>query len=288
MNRESADPKIRRLIRGMNGISTFPTIYAKVNELVNNPTTSASELGQVISGDQGLTARILRLVNSAFYGFPSKIDTVSRAVTIIGFKQLRELVLGSSLLTMFKDLGQNISFKMEDFWKHSIACGIASRILAIYAGQENPESHFVAGLLHDIGRLVLLECDCDQYREVFIRAENTGNLIVEGEMDIFGFTHAHVGKELISSWQLPASLSTAIGHHHDPQGGRDSSIHSDIVHISDILIHACEIGCSGEKFVPSLDPEAWKRVGLKKSILEPAFEKIFEQFNDAYAFFTTA
>ncbi|UCG99778.1 MAG: HDOD domain-containing protein [Deltaproteobacteria bacterium] len=285
MNKDSNEYKIRRMIQGIGKISTLPTIFAKVNELLNDPTSSAHDLGKVISGDQGLTARLLRLVNSTFYGFPGKIDTVSHAVTIIGFRRLRELVLGTSVLGMFKGLGDNISFRMEEFWKHSLACGVASKVLAVYRREENPESYFVAGLLHDLGRLVLLESYSEKYREVFTIVQDRNALISEAEMDVFGFTHAEVAKELISFWRLPDSLQGAVGHHHNPQGGPASSSYADMVHISNILVHACKIGSSGERFVPPLSPGAWERVGLKKGILEPAFEKIYEQFEDAFSFF---
>ena len=285
MNKNSNKYKIRDMIEGISSISILPTIFAKVNELLDDPTSSAHDLGRVISGDQGLTVRLLKLVNSIFYGFPGKIDTVSHAVTLIGFRQLRELVLGASVQNMFKGFGDNISFSMEEFWKHSLACGVASRVMAIYRREENPESYFVAGLLHDIGRLVLLEMYSEEYRKVFTIIEDKNALIFEAETDVFGFTHAEVAKELISFWSLPDSLQGAVGHHHSPQAGPGSSSYADMVHISNILVHACRIGSSGERFVPSLSPGAWERIGLKKSILEPAFEKIYEQFEDAFSFF---
>lgn len=288
MNKGSKKYKIRRMVQRIGKVSTFPTIYAKIEELFKDPSTSAYEVGRVISGDQGLTVRLLKLVNSPFYGFPSKIDSVSRAITIIGFKQLRELVFATSIFSMFKDFGNNVLFEMENFWQHGLGCGLTSRVLAIYRREENPESYFAAGLLHDIGRLVLLESYPDQYREVFTIVKDENAMVLEAEKDVFGFTHAAVGKELISAWNLPDSLKAAVGHHHDPQGRRGSSHYADIVHISDILMHACRIGFSGEKFIPPLSPEAWERVGLKKSILEPTFKKIFEQFEDAHSFFVGA
>jgi len=286
MKKESENEhKIRRMIQGVSKISTLPSVFAKVNELLNDPTSSAHDLGKVISGDQGLTARLLKLVNSTFYGFPGKIDTVSHAVTIIGFRQLRERVLGASVQKMVKGLGDNISFKMEEFWKHSLACGVASRVLAIYRREENPESYFVAGLLHDIGRLVFLETYSEKYREVFTIVEDKKALILDAEMDVFGFTHAEVAKELISFWRLPDSLQGAVGRHHNPKEGPGSSRYADMVHISNILVHACMIGSSGERFVPPVSPGAWERIGLKKGILEPAFEKVYEQFEDTFSFF---
>lgn len=284
MNKESTEIEIRRIIKGIKRISSLPTVFARVNELLNDPKSCASDFSKVISEDQALTARLLKLVNSAFYGFPGKIETVSRAVTIIGFRELRELILATSVLSMFTDLGDNVSFSMEDFWKHNLACGIAGRILAIYNRQENPETYFVAGLLHDIGRLVLVESRPEEYREVFVIVREENKLMCEAERDVFGFTHEAVGKELISRWKLPAFVEDAVGFHHDPKGGKKSSSYVDIVHVANILANAGSIGSSGEKFVPRLNPDAWERIGLKKSILERVFEKTYEQFEDAVSF----
>ncbi len=275
---------VRQMIRGIDQLGTLPTIYAHISELVDSPTSSASDVGKVISGDQGFTAKLLRLVNSAFYGFPSRIDTVSHAVTIIGFKQLKALLLATSVMGMFKNMGNDVSLNMEEFWKHSIGCGLGGRVLAIYSAQESPESYFVAGLLHDIGRMVLLDTYQDRYREVFSEVSENNRLVYEAEMDILGFTHETVGEELISSWNLPKTLRTAVGYHHHPNRVKSPGGHADIVHIADILTHAFEIGSSGERFVPPLAPEAWKRVGLPKSIIESILGKIEEQFEETYSF----
>ena len=283
MKRENKSP-VGKIVRSIDKMATLPMIYTSVNELVDSPTSSASDLGRVISADQGFTAGLLKLVNSAFYGFPSRIDTVSRAVTIIGFKQLRELVLATSVMSMFKNMGKGISMNMEEFWKHSIGCGLASRILAIYSGRNNPESYFVAGLLHDIGRMVLLDKCMEAYTEVLSAVNQKDLLLFEAEKDILGFTHADVAGELVALWNLPNTLRSAVGYHHDPNRAKDAALYADIVHISDILTHVCEIGLSGEQFVPPLVADAWERVGLQKSILEAVFEKIEAQFEETYLF----
>lgn len=285
MNKETGKKRIEKIISSIKKISSLPTVFSRVNELLNDPTSCAADFGKVISQDQALTARLLRLVNSAFYGFPSRIDTVTKAITIIGFRQLKDLVLATSVLDVFSGAGEDNSFSMDDFWRHSLACGVASRVLAIYKREkENQETYFVAGLLHDIGRLVLLESCSEQYREVFMITKKENKLMYEAEEEVFGFTHALVGKELLSLWKLPPFLKDSVCFHHDPNGGGGSSSYVDVVHIANILVHASELGFSGDQFVPPLSQEAWKRVGLKKSVLEPAMEKIYEQFKEAVAF----
>jgi HD-like signal output (HDOD) protein len=284
MKKKPNEIAIDRVIRGMKNIPSIPTVITKVTEILDDPRSCAADLGRVISGDQALTARLLRLVNSAFYGFPSKIETVSRAVTVIGFRQLRELTVGTSMLNMFKGIGEHTSLSMQDFWKHSVVCGIASRVLAIYKREEVPERFFVAGLLHDIGRMVLLESRPEQYIEVFSMVKQESCLVAEAEMAVFGFTHAEVGKKLMLSWHLPSSLANAVGFHHDTERRDRSSRLEDIVHVSDIIAHTSELGSSGEQFIPPLNPYAWERLGLKTSILQPAMEKIYEQFDNIAGF----
>ena len=173
---------------------------------------------------------------------------------------------------------------MEDYWKHNLACAIASRVLAIYKREQSPETYFVAGLLHDIGRLVLIESCPEKYGEVFIRVQEENALMFDAEKDVFGFTHETVGKELVSNWKLPRNVVYAVGFHHRPCGTLNGSNYIDVVHVANILINACGIGSSGEKFVPILKPDAWERIGLKKTILEPSLEKIDEQLEEAISF----
>ncbi|MFQ5706183.1 MAG: HDOD domain-containing protein [bacterium] len=275
---------IETLVRSVKKISSLPTIYVKVNELINDPTSCAADLGRVIEKDQALTAKLLRLANSAFYGFPGRIETVTRAVTIIGFKQLKDLVLALSVRSVFNEFGKNSPINMKSFWEHSIACGIASRVLAVYKGEQRPESFFVAGFLHDFGRLVLLENFPEKYVEVYEMARESNRLAFEIEREVFGFTHAEVGGELIRTWNLPASLSEAIRYHHDPSKSRDDSDLTAVVHIANIVVHACEIGFSGDFLVPPLSRVAWDLTGLKSSILATAVAKVYEQFDDSIAF----
>ena len=148
----SAD--VSELLRGNDNIPSLPTIFYQINEAVGDPRSSMRDIAQIISADQSLSARLLRLVNSAFFGFPSKIDTISHAVTIIGTKQLRDLALATTVIQMFKGIPNDL-IQVKSFWQHSIGCGIGSRLLASFQKMANVEHFFVSGLLHDIGRLIL-------------------------------------------------------------------------------------------------------------------------------------
>ncbi|TNF36982.1 MAG: HDOD domain-containing protein, partial [Gammaproteobacteria bacterium] len=147
-------PDIATLLRNTPKLASLPTVYNKLNEAVDSPTSSSQDIADIIMEDSALAARLLKLSNSAFFGFPSRIDTISQAVTVIGMRELRDLVLATSVVSMFKDIPTNL-VSPESFIEHSIATGVAARVMATHRRESNVERFFVAGLLHDIGRLVL-------------------------------------------------------------------------------------------------------------------------------------
>lgn len=273
---------LSKLVRGLKTIPSLPTIYIKVNEIVNDPMSSAADLGRVIEKDPALTSKLLRLVNSAFYGFSGRIKTVTRAITIIGFNQLRDLVLAASVQKLFDGVQDN-GISIRNLWAHNLACGIASRVLAVHRGEKNPESFFVAGLLHDLGRLMMLANYPEKYLTVCQTAIENQCLIHEVEVETFGFTHAQIGGELGRVWKLPGSLIEAISYHHDPLKSTNSTKLTAVVHIADVLVHAFRFGFTCGT-VPPLESESWRQVDLKVGDLKPVVDRIFEQFDDAGAY----
>jgi len=271
-------------IRQIDKIPSLPNIYFKITEAVADPRTNAAHLGRIIEKDQALTSRLLRLANSAMYGFPNRIDNVTRAVTMIGFNQLKDLVLALSIKETFKNFSPDSRLTMKNFWEHSIGCGMASRVLAILKGEKNTEAYFVAGFLHDLGRLLLLEHYPGKYSEVCRIAEQENRMTYEVEQQELAFTHADVGGALLNAWNLPSSLVESVGCHHNPTVSVQHRELTATVHVSDIIVHAFEIGFSGERFVPPLNSEAWRQIGLNETILTTAVERIFDQLHNSSAF----
>lgn len=280
----TASHDIDGLIRRIKRISTLPTIFLKVNDLLKDPNSTATDLAKVIAGDQGLTAGLLKLVNSAYYAFPRKIATVAEAIVIIGFQQLSDLVLGATVMRLFSSGGEGFPFTPKEFWRHSLSVAVFSRILSMAGQDANPETSFVAGLLHDIGRMVLLESLPDEYLKVVEMVEKKSALITEAETEILGFTHADVGGKLITHWRLPESLVLAAMRHHNPKDIKPSP-HADRVHVANILAHSLVMGKNGEQFVPPLIQSAWDRLGIKKEDLSWVYSQFNKQYYDAEAFF---
>jgi len=253
---------------GMAGeMATLPVIFVRINEAVENPNSSFSEIAQIISGDSALSARLLKIVNSAFYGFSNKIETISHAITIIGTAQLRDLVLATAVIEKFQGLpSKNIN--MKSFWLHSISCGLAARIIATYRHEQNPERFYVLGVLHDIGRLLMFLNIPDQMCETIEKADHEKMILHEAEKKVIGFDHAEMGGYLMEAWNLPFTFQDAITFSHDPSSTTPECVtETAILHVADLVSHVVEHGSSGEPHIPPLDEEAWGKIGLSPSIL---------------------
>ena len=209
--------EIKRITRNIITLPTLPTVVAKMIELVDNPKTTAATLGRLISSDQVLTAKILKLANSAFYAFPRRIGTVHLAVVVLGFEIVKDLALSVSVIEQFsKGEDEEETFDVMRFWEHSIGSGVASRMLAAQYGYRVSGEAFTAGLLHDIGKLVLREYLKTEFREVMENVRTKGCSFVEAEQEVLGVTHAEIGGWLVEKWNLPAHLVEAIRTHHQP------------------------------------------------------------------------
>ena len=264
---ENSEAKIDpiKLIRNKIKLPSLPVIFSQINEAISDPKSSATQVANIINKDSSLSARLLKIVNSALYGFPCRIDTISRAVAIIGTKQLSILALGTSALTVFKDIPSDL-LDMRLFWKHSIACGIIARIIASYKNDKMTERFFLAGLLHDIGRLIMLKYLPFQAKEALLKAKRTDSPLCKTEEEVTGFNHAVMGSILVKEWKLPATLENAIKYHH--RGSECKiSLESAVVHLSDIITNALGIGASGEQFVPPLNTKAWEEIGMSTGVL---------------------
>ncbi len=273
----------QKLLQGNFDISSLPNIFYKVNAAVENPETSFAEIGQIISGDTSLSARILKIVNSSFYGFSSRIETITHAVTIVGMMQLRDLVLATTIVGQFRGIPKKV-LDMEGFWLHSISTGLAARIIAIYRKEPNPERYYVMGLLHDIGRLLLLLNAPDEMK-LALDHYRKGGLLYEAETEVLGLDHSKVAGALLEKWDLPDRLVNAINFHHDPSNAKTNPLDASIIHVADIISHSMELGGSGENYVPPLDPAAWDQLELPSSILSSVHSQVDRQSTDAIKMF---
>ncbi len=274
---------IRKLIEQSPQISSLPTIFYRINEAVEDPECSFVEIGEIISGDPSLAARLLRIVNSSFFGFPSKIETITHAVTIVGMAQLQDLALATTVVNQFKGVPKNL-ISMEKFWLHSVATGLAARIIAVYRREPNADRFYLMGMLHDLGRLVLFLNVPEQMQKVMSHHEK-GGLFHDSEKHILGEDHAAVAGMLLEVWKLPEMLQEAVAFHHQPGGSLHYPVAASIVHVADIIAHAMELGTCGENIVPPLNAKAWEILDLPTSLLSSIIEQVDRQAGEAVEMF---
>ncbi len=287
---ETADPDLPgstgRLVNPVAKITddvklySLPKIFFLIQEAIRDPRMSSKHIGGIISKDQALTAKLLKLVNSAFYGFPSKIDTISRAVTIIGTRQLSTLALGLSVISRFKNISSDI-LDMESFWKHSIACAIGAKTLAGYRNLPNTESFFVCGLLHDVGLLVMLTYFPDECRQVILTAHDQKIKLVEAEKRFFTHDHAFLGAVLAEKWKLPMTIEQSIRYHEKPSKA-GFNLEATLVHIANIISIGCRIGSCGSEMIPEPDRESWQKTHLDLAVLKQTARLMASQMENIY------
>lgn len=204
------------MIQNSLELFSLPDIYFQISEMVSDPRFSTSDMGEAIIKDPGLSLRLLKIVNSSYYGFQAKIDTISRAITIVGVDDLLNLVLATSVIDKFDKIPIEL-VDMTDFWMRSVRCGIIAKLLAKESSILHCERLFMTGLLHDIGSLVMYCKIPDKSHEVLLAANYDRQLVGVIEKQVLGFTHADVGAELIKSWGLPESLFEAVGCYLEPE-----------------------------------------------------------------------
>lgn len=275
---------VSKLIHSARHLASLPQIYHRINSAVEDPTASLDDIGAIIMEDQGLSAQLLKIANSSLYGFPQPVETISRALTVVGTGQLRDMVTAMAVMKVFK--GVSPAFvSMDSFWRHSVACGLAARIIATYRRESNVESFYVSGLLHDVGRLLLYMYRPEEADRILRQTREEGALMVEMERDELEFDHADVGWALLQQWQLPQRLFVPVAWHHDPGGADTYATETAVVHMADIIALSLELGSSGETRVPPLDPEAWRRIDLPVNLLPAIVKQMESQWHDAIGLF---
>lgn len=272
-------PTLDELLSDVAAVPSLPLLYSRLDETINHPRSSIADIAKVLSEDQGLAARILKLANSPLFGYFSKIDTITQAVTIIGIQQVRDLALAISVMGLFKGLPEDL-ITMERFWRHSIGVALAARVLATSQRETNLERFFVAGILHDIGRLVLFTRLPDLCREIIEQAETEQICRYEVERQVLGFDHADVGGALLRRWKLPIRVAEPVEYHHRCNQAGQFPRESAVLHCADLLAHALNLDESGDHAAPPLIIGSWERLAISPFQLTLIVEQIDNQFND--------
>jgi HD-like signal output (HDOD) protein len=267
------------IVRHETELASFPDIYFRIREVLEDDSASATRIAKVVGTDMSLSAKLIKLVNSPLYGLPQPIDSISRAVTLVGAKELSTLALGISAINYFKDIPREL-VDMRTFWRHSITCGIFAKILAGTQTGLSPERSFIAGLLHDVGRLILFKKLPYASTEAMLFARENSIPLVEAERAVMDFTHTDISRPLLAAWKFPEELADMINYHHNPMEF-PNPLEPAIIHVADCLTNAVEIAQGGMYVVPGVDEDAWKLLGLDaETVLLAAADQYCEQIDN--------
>lgn len=277
---------VQDLVQSIDELASLPGVCGRITELVEDPDSTIKGMAQVISQDPGLSVKLLRIANSAFYGREKAVESIDQALNVIGMQRLRDIVLGTAAIDTFNGIPNEL-ISMEDFWMHSLYCAIASRLLAKNIANKNAETVFIAALLHDIGQLVLFHEKPEASRQALLMTIEDVNEpdMVEAEQQIFGFNHCQVGAALAEQWSLPDMLLNSILYHHNPENAPVYQQEVALVHIGNILACMAELDEIAEEDVAGIHSSAWAITGLDEKIIPDIMHETQEQFSDVKRLF---
>lgn len=255
MKRETTCEEMLAAVKQLPPLSEVVT---KVLLSFEQKNIDVDDIANKINLDSGMATRILRVANSAFYGFSNQVGTVHEAVVLLGFHNVRSLVVAAGLIKQFPSTDEQ-QFDQDAFWRHNIGTGVCARLLANSLGKDGALA-FTAGLLHDIGRLAMAVYCQEKFSQVVAQCKQNAISMLEAEQAVLGMDHGQIGFAITQRWHFPIAIQAAIRDHHQPE--KSAEFMSDIVHVANVLCHAMDIGNVDNDSVPAISAVVWERIGL--------------------------
>lgn len=276
-----------QLVENVSGLVTLPDVYIRISQAIESPKSSSADIAKAVSQDASFTVRLLKLANSALYSCPAKVDSVGKAITLIGIAQVRNLVLSMSVARSFAGLSNDL-VSMENFWKHSVLCALCARFLASEMRRRcDPDAMFTAGLLHDIGELIIFNRLPEKAAEALTMVLDSGEEVgvSAAEREVMGFDHSTVGGLLAERWNLPSVLQECIACHHSIGSAKQHPKEVALIHIANVCALMAEVDSLDLEDVEPIDPLAWERTELSPEMLEGPVRKAQEELQEAQKLF---
>lgn len=270
---------IKKIIEGVNNLPTLPTIYTNLSEAMENPNTTKEEIARIISADQSASFKILKVANSPFYGLRGRVDTITQALLYLGFNEVKNIVFALSVINSFSKSKLFKKFKPIDLWAHSIGVGIATRMLGSAVGEKNLENYFLAGIFHDIGKLIFFEYVPNEYAKVIDLVESKKIAIKDAELEVLGLNHARAGQLIAEKWKLPQTIINVVGGHHTGLIGNNVNTLLASVHLGDIVARALDLGYGGDNTIPEPNIKIWDFLKLPKGFFSASKKKLKEDYD---------
>ena len=259
---------------------TLPEVYLRLQQVLAADDVSMREVADVITYDPALTARLLRIVNSAFFGFGQKIETVSHSINMMGTQQVHDLALATSVTSTFNDIPDDV-INMSQFWRDAVYCGVLARLLAKRCNVLDSDRLFVAGLLHDLGHLIMYQNVPEQMAEAKQRSKTEGVALHQIEKELTGSDYATVGGELMRAWDLPNSLMITTKYHLSPAQAPEFELQTAIIHIAAAIVQSHADDSEDTKSTPVIDPVAWQITNVTPDDIEPLYDEAGQQLFQA-------
>jgi HD-like signal output (HDOD) protein len=272
------------LVSDIDKLVSLPEVSIKINHLLAKGDYTSTSLAELISHDADISARLLRLVNSSFYGMPSKIDTIQRAVTIAGAREIRNLVMATTAMRAFTGIPANL-VDMTEFWRHAVITGVLSQAISEQCDTLHTDRLFVAGMLHDLGRLVIYLTLPDKSRDILYITGGDEWILAQTEQEILGFSHTDVGAELFKAWGLPEGLQTVARYHHQPHLAKTHEHDVAIVHIALAIARGQMAGYTLDEMLWAIERAAWVTTGLRAEQLTSQLPEMLEKADEAILLF---
>lgn len=275
------EERLKNFVQQIEDLPTLPSVVTQIIKMVEDPDTSAADMNSVISQDPALTAKVLKLVNSAFYGFSRQISTVREAVVILGFNRVKSLALSASVFEVFQGPGAE-EFDRVGLWEHSIATGVGAEIIGKRINYPNPEEILVGGILHNIGKIVIDLHFHDRLEDIFEYVRDRDCLMLEAERFVLGVAHPEVGAWLARQWNLPEKITDAIRYYHEPlEAPEEHRTLPMLIHVGDIFARTKNFGWTGDDVIPPFEEEVMDELELEKNDIPDILEELESEMEDA-------
>ena len=279
------EKEIYKKLDHIRDIPTLPTIVFELNQHLQNPETSIARVSETIEKDQAMALKILKLVNSVFYGFRSKVSDIKNAVVLLGFNAVRNAIVSVSVVNALPKTLLFQDFEMIDFWKHSLAVAVASKSIAQKAGVDSPDNCFVGGLLHDVGKVILAQYFKDDFAKVWTRMTNEYLPFYEAEQQELSVDHTKIGAYLADRWQLHQGLTDAIRWHHNFQPDNGNAGFIINIHLADILVNSYDENPDCTLDIGAMHPEVVKFLMAQMGDSADWYANLAGEIETAHAFF---
>jgi putative nucleotidyltransferase with HDIG domain len=270
---------LRARVEGTTNISTIPDVVTKLRRMMDSPQMSAATVGDEISKDQVLAAKVLRLVNSGFYGFRTPISTITQAMVLLGFDVVKTLVLSASVLDILELMQKHVA----GLWEHSLATARVANALGERLNMPNPEEIAVSGLLHDLGKIVIAQRFPAEHRQIRAIVTERNCLQLEAEREVLGAMHPEIGMWLLKRWGLPAKLVNPIAYHTQFHPGREFADRTAVIHLADVMCRARGYGYPGDDRIPALNREAWDLLKVTMDDVRDVYLQLDNELADVLA-----